>query len=83
MRLEQALSTRPGYSTIRQAMDELRPDATGVFIPAALASEAIIEAIKAEVPLIVSVDEHIPVHDMLRVQEILRTQRVSRLVGPN
>jgi succinyl-CoA synthetase alpha subunit len=64
-------------------MRELKPDATAVFIPAQHAAAAIIEAVEAEIPLIVSVAEHIPVHDMLRVQEILRTQSRSRLVGPN
>ena len=64
-------------------MEQVKPDATSVFVPALLAGKAIEEAIEAEVPLIVSVAEHIPVHDMLRVQEILRTQSKSRLVGPN
>lgn len=64
-------------------MEHLRPHASSVFVPALLAGKAIEEAIEAEVPLIVSVAEHIPVHDMLRVQEVLRTQSKSRLVGPN
>lgn len=52
-------------------------------MPARFAAKAIIEAIEAEVPLVVSVAEHIPVHDMLRVHEVLRTQGRTRLVGPN
>ena len=56
---------------------------SSVFVPAQHAAAAIIEAIEAEVPLVVSVAEHIPVHDMLRVHEILRTQSRTRLVGPN
>lgn len=64
-------------------MEKVKPHATSVFVPAAHAASAIVEAIEAEVPLVVSVAEHIPVHDMLRVQEVLRTQSKSRLVGPN
>ena len=64
-------------------MTALNPHASAVFVPAAFAGAAIIEAIEAEVPLVVSVAEHIPVHDMLRVQEMLRTQSTTRLVGPN
>lgn len=64
-------------------MNELKPDAVAVFMPAQIAANSIIEAIEAEIPLIVSVAEHIPVHDMMRVQEMLRTQSKSRLVGPN
>jgi succinyl-CoA synthetase alpha subunit len=64
-------------------MDKVKPHASGVFVPAALAAGAIIEAIEAQVPLVVSVAEHIPVHDMLRVHEVLRTQSTTRLVGPN
>jgi succinyl-CoA synthetase alpha subunit len=64
-------------------MTEVKPDVSAVFVPAAFAAKAILEAIEAEVPLVVSVAEHIPVHDMLRVQQVLRTQSRTRLVGPN
>lgn len=80
---EPALSSLPVFPTVRSAMDILRPDATAVFVPAPFAAAAIIESIEAQVPLIVAVAEHLPVHDMLRVQEVLRTQSRSRLVGPN
>ncbi|KPI45698.1 putative succinyl-CoA ligase [ADP-forming] subunit alpha, mitochondrial [Cyphellophora attinorum] len=73
----------PVFSTVREAMKEVRPHATAVFVPALAAGKAIEEAIEAEVPLVVSVAEHIPVHDILRVQQILKTQSKSRLVGPN
>ena len=64
-------------------MENVKPDASSVFVPAALAANAIIEANEAEVPLVVPVAEHIPVQDMLRVQEVPRTQSRTRLVGPN
>ncbi|KAH7123230.1 succinate-CoA ligase [Dactylonectria estremocensis] len=73
----------PVFDTVKQAMENVKPHATSVFVPAQFAAAAITEAIEAEVPLIVSVAEHIPIHDMIRVQEILRTQTKSRLVGPN
>ena len=73
----------PLFSTCRAAAAVLKPAATAVFVPAHSAATAIEEAIEAEIPLIVSVAEHIPVHDMLRVQEALRSQSKSRLVGPN
>lgn len=64
-------------------MKFVKPHVSAVFVPAQFAAKAIIESIEAEVPLVVSVAEHIPVHDMLRVHEILRTQSKTRLVGPN
>ena len=64
-------------------MKDVKPDASAVFVPAAFAAKAIEETIEAEVPLVVFVTEHIPVHDMLSVHDVLRTQSKTRLVGPN
>lgn len=49
-------------------MEVLKPDATGIYVAAQQATGAIEEAIEAEVPLIVAVAEHIPLHDFLRVR---------------
>lgn len=73
----------PVLPSVRRAVEELRPDATGIYVPASMATSAIEEAIEAEVPLIVAVAEHIPLHDMLRIHNMLKTQSRSRLVGPN
>ncbi|KAI5921619.1 succinyl-CoA synthetase-like protein [Camillea tinctor] len=73
----------PVLPTVRKAMEVLKPDATGIYVAAHQATGAIEEAIEAEVPLIVAVAEHIPLHDMLRIHSILKTQSVSRLVGAN
>jgi succinyl-CoA synthetase alpha subunit len=51
-----------------QIVDALKPDATAVYVAAPFAAGAIEEAIEAEIPLIVAVAEHIPLHDMLRVR---------------
>ncbi|ODA79266.1 hypothetical protein RJ55_04859 [Drechmeria coniospora] len=73
----------PVFGTVREAMDDVAPHVSAVFVPAPFAAAAIVEAVEAEVPLIVAVAEHVPVHDLLRVHEVLRTQSRSRLVGPN
>lgn len=70
-------------NVLDQAMQEVKPDVSAVFVPAQFAAKAILQAIEAEIPLVVSVAEHVPVHDMLRVHEVLRTQNKTRLVGPN
>ncbi|TEA13311.1 Succinate--CoA ligase [ADP-forming] subunit alpha [Colletotrichum sidae] len=73
----------PVFNTVKEAIQEVKPHASAVFVPAQFAAAAITEAIEAEVPLVVSVAEHVPVHDMARVHEILQTQNKTRLVGPN
>lgn len=85
--------TKPGFTgehlglpvlpSVRQAVEQLQPDASAIFVPGSLTGKAIEEAIEAEVPLIVAVAEHVPVHDMIRVHDMLKTQKKSRLVGPN
>jgi succinyl-CoA synthetase alpha subunit len=47
-------------------MEKLKPDATGIYVAAHQAPAAIEEAIEAEIPLIVAVAEHIPIHDIMR-----------------
>lgn len=57
----------PVLPSVRKAMEELKPDATGIYVAAHQAAAAIEEAVEAEVPLIVAVAEHIPLHDIMRV----------------
>ncbi|EFQ28966.1 succinate-CoA ligase, partial [Colletotrichum graminicola M1.001] len=73
----------PLFNTAEEAMKAVNPHASAVFVPAQFAASAIIEAIEAEVPLVVSVAEHVPIHDMARVHEVLKAQNKTRLVGPN
>ncbi|KAG0649569.1 Succinate-ligase, partial [Hyphodiscus hymeniophilus] len=73
----------PVLPSVREAMEKLKPDATGIYVAAHQAPGAIEEAIEAEVPLIVAVAEHIPVHDILRIHSMLKTQSKCRLVGAN
>ncbi|KAI1386939.1 succinyl-CoA synthetase-like protein [Hypoxylon trugodes] len=73
----------PVLPSVRKAMEILKPDATGIYVAAHQATGAIEEAIEAEVPLIVAVAEHIPLHDLLRIHSILKTQSKCRLVGAN
>ncbi|KAL2144993.1 hypothetical protein VTI28DRAFT_8222 [Corynascus sepedonium] len=73
----------PVLPTVRSAVEQLKPDATAIYVAAHQAAAAIEEAVEAEVPLVVAVAEHIPLHDMLRIHTILKTQSKSRLVGPN
>ena len=52
-------------------MEKLKPHATGIYVAAHQAPAAIEEAIEAEVPLVVAVAEHIPIHDIMRVSPML------------
>jgi succinyl-CoA synthetase alpha subunit len=72
----------PVFDTVAQAVEETGADASVIYVPAAFAADAILEAIDAEVPLIVCITEGIPVLDMVRVKRALRGSQ-SRLIGPN
>lgn len=72
----------PVYDTIEEAKKAHKIDATMVFVPAGFAASGIIEAIEAEIPLIVCITEGIPVIDMLNVKAALNCSK-SIMIGPN
>src|SRR6478609_364983 len=72
----------PVFDTVQDARDKTGADASVIYGPPAGAADAILEAIDAEVPLIVCITEGIPVLDMVKVKARLATSK-SRLIGPN
>lgn len=73
----------PVFNTVEEAAIALRPDATVIYVPPPFAADAIIEAVKAEIPLIVCITEGVPQQDMVRVKYYINQQTKSRLIGPN
>ena len=72
----------PVFNTIKDAIKNEGANVSVIFVPPAFAADAILEGIFAEIPLIITITEGIPVHDMLRVYSVLKGSK-SRLVGPN
>ena len=72
----------PVWDTVAEAREATGADASAIYVPPPFAADAILEAIDAEVPLIVCITEGIPVLDMIRVKRALSGSK-SRLIGPN
>ncbi|MGB5708539.1 MAG: succinate--CoA ligase subunit alpha [Arenicellales bacterium] len=72
----------PVFDDVSTAMAQTGATASVIFVPKENAANAIIEAIDAEMPLIICITEHMPVLDMVKVSELLKNSR-SRLLGPN
>ena len=72
----------PVFDTVWAAREQTGADASVIYVPPPFAADAIIEAIDAQVPLIVCITEGIPVLDMVRVKRALSGSK-SRLIGPN
>ncbi|EKM61238.1 uncharacterized protein PHACADRAFT_180382 [Phanerochaete carnosa HHB-10118-sp] len=73
----------PVFGSVREAVREVKPDATVLYVPPPTAADAIIEAIENEIKLIVCITEGIPQQDEIKVMNALKSQSKSRLVGPN
>ena len=73
---------RPVFNTVRDAVDETAADASLIFVPAAFAADAILEAEDAGIKVIVCITEGIPVQDMVKVKAVLQNSE-SHLIGPN
>ena len=72
----------PVFDTVLEAKEQAGADASVIYVPPPFAADSILEAIDAEIPLIVCITEGIPVEDMIRVKRSLSGSK-SRLIGPN
>jgi succinyl-CoA synthetase alpha subunit len=72
----------PVFNTVREAADKTRPNATILFVPARFTPRGVYEAADAGIPLIITISEHTPVHEMMKCYYITR-QKGLRLFGPN
>ena len=72
----------PVFDTVKQAYEETGANTTVLFVPAKFTAEGAYEAIDAKIPLVITIAEHVPVHDMMGVYNLAKKSD-SIVVGPN
>lgn len=73
----------PVFNTVSEAVEQTGATASVIYVPAAFCKDSILEAVDANVPLIVCITEGIPALDMLVVKEAIMRKGNVRLIGPN
>lgn len=73
---------RPVFNTVADAVNKTSADVSIIFVPAAFAADAVMEAAEAGIRLVVCITEGIPIKDMVKVKEYIRAFN-CRLIGPN
>jgi succinyl-CoA synthetase alpha subunit len=73
----------PIFNTVAEAKKATGANASIIYVPPPFAADAILEATASEVETVITITEGIPVLDMVKVKQVLKTQSKTRLIGPN
>ncbi|CEM02135.1 unnamed protein product [Vitrella brassicaformis CCMP3155] len=73
----------PVFASVKEAKEKTGCDASVIYVPPSFAAKAILEAMEAELGLVVCITEGIPQQDMVKVKNALMKQSKTRLIGPN